>query len=168
MVARPKKATKPAEPEPEEEANERTPRSAGEMHELFADFVTEETGVEVTAEQVFAITSKRVAFRQSEAYTTYRDSREEEREGKEAEKAKRAQEREAAAAAKAAEPKASRKKKADPAEDGEEEAGTVTPMAGRRGRKASTAAAENEDGEETPKPTARRGRPAKAGSKVPF
>lgn len=141
-------------PEPAETTEDAGGRGPGEMHELFAEFVEAETGVAVTAEQVFAITSKRVAFRKSDAYVEYRDRLDAEREEAAAAKDKRKTERAAAPAAEA------------PAEE------TAKPArAGRRGRPALKAVTTEEPAaEEAPKP-ARRGRPrrgAAAAEEAPF
>lgn len=40
----------------------------GPMHEAFAAFIKAERGVDITAEQVFAVTATRTKFRKSDAY----------------------------------------------------------------------------------------------------
>lgn len=91
--------TKQAEAEVEAGSETRV----GPMHEAFAAFIKAETGVDISAEQVFAVTSKRVAFRKSEAYLNdVKAAKAEAKAALEATKAERAAAREAAAAEKAA------------------------------------------------------------------
>lgn len=152
MAPRPKRSAQTApEPAVEEAEAAGSGRTAGEMHELFAEFVTAETGTPVTAEQVFAITSKRVAFRASDEYLAYRERLDAERDEAAAAKAERAEQRQTA--------------KAEPAE--------AAPKSGaRRGRPAKPAlkAVKNEEPEEASAPRPRRGRRAAATAteEVPF
>jgi hypothetical protein len=63
------KTTKPAPaPEPEETDEGGAARGPGEMHELFSEYLKETTGVDVSPEAIFLVTSKRTAFRKSDAY----------------------------------------------------------------------------------------------------
>lgn len=61
-------APEPVEDENEEGQTESAAIRVGPMHEAFADFIRENRGVEINAEQVFAVTSSRVAFRKSDGY----------------------------------------------------------------------------------------------------
>jgi len=135
-----KTKTAPA-PEPEETEEGGTTRGPGEMHELFSDFLKEETGVDVSPEAIFLVTSKRTAFRKSDEYLAYAERVDEARE-------KAAEAKAAKAKARAEEPdedegeepvKTSRRRAAKPkvADDAAEEAG-VTPIRSRR-RKAADA-----------------------------
>lgn len=96
-----------------EEGTELTGR-INHMHQAFADFILESRGVEVSPEQVFAVTSSRGAFRKSDSYLVgvkqarleARENAANERLSREAERkidaARKAEEKEQAAAEKAA------------------------------------------------------------------
>lgn len=80
----------------------------GPMHEAFAAYIKEHKGIDITPEQVFAVTSTRVAFRKTDAYRVgvvqaKENAREAALEAKATAAAEKAKEREAAKAAKEAE-----------------------------------------------------------------
>lgn len=148
-MARGKAATKTAPaPEPEVEETEGTPRGAGEMHELFSEFLKEEYGADVSPEAIFLVTSKRTAFRRSDAYLDFAEKQDEER-------AKAAEEKEARKAA-----------RADKTEEPEEEAAETTPTRGRRAKKTPEADTAEESGV-TPIRGRRRGKAAPAPTTAP-
>lgn len=118
-MAKQDKAAKPAAEESE------APSRVGALHQAHADYIKGALGVDVTAEQVFAVYSTRVKFRKTDEYRVgvraakeaekaaaleaaeqAKAAREEERKAKaaekEAEKAKKAEEREVAKKAAAA------------------------------------------------------------------
>ncbi len=106
----------PAAAKPEDKGND-TETRVGPMHEAFAAYIKENKGVDITPEQVFAVTSTRVAFRKSESYTVgvkaaKERQRQEAEAAKEAAKAEREAERARKAEEKAAEKKAADDKKA--------------------------------------------------------
>lgn len=152
-----KKATAPAETVPADDGDENS--RVGRMHELFAEHIKEATGIDITPDQVFAVTSQRVAFRKGEAYQEFKSEREEAK----AEAARLKQERADELAAKRAE-----KEKAK-----EEKASAPKPARGKAAKKtAAEALAEADsdsdegDAEATPAPA----KPAakKRGKKAPF
>lgn len=164
MARTPKVKPAPA-PEPEETEEGGATRGPGEMHELFSEWLLEETGVTVTPEAIFLVTSKRTAFRKSEEYLAYAEKQDELREQKSAEKEERAKERAAkpVAAEEPEEKTARRRGKAKPDAEDTAEKEKVTPLRGRRRGKAT----EDTDGDEAQaeaapaaKPTARRRRSA--------
>lgn len=154
-ATRTRRTAKPAEPEPEEsteEAGEVGGRGPGEMHELFAEFIKDELDIDISAEQVYAVTALRTKFRKTDAYQEYRD-----------ENAKRREE--------AGTKRASRR--AAEAEESEPEEGADEPVKPARGRaRARKLAAVPTDTETDQKPAApRRGRgrrAAAAGDDAPF
>lgn len=113
-----KTRTKPApEPAVVEETEENVSENSGRinhMHQAFADYILESKGVEVSPEQVFAVTSSRGAFRKSDSYLVgvkqarleAREAMANERLSRESERkieaARKAEEKEQAAAQKAA------------------------------------------------------------------
>lgn len=166
------KAAQPAE-EVEETTNGTGVRAPTEMHELMAEFFNTEYDAGVTPEQCAIFTSKRTAFRKSDAYLEYRDKVGDEDEteakparagrGKAAEKseapkpAARRGRRGAAAQPEAEEPEAEetpakaaparrsrRTGKAEAAEEGSTPART-TPRRGRRGAAAAKPAETEEE-----------------------
>lgn len=141
--------TAPA-PEPEVVEEDGSTRGPSELHELFSQWLEEETDVRVSPEHIYLVTSKRTAFRKSDAYAEYRDGKDAVRE--EAKRAK--EERKTARAAEASEddePKpAKRRGRTAPSEETEAPARP----AGRRGRRA--AAAEEAPADPTPITAGRR------------
>lgn len=94
-------------PVAEETGTEESATRVGPMHQAFADFLNSGYDANITAEQIFLVTSKRKAFRSTPEYREgVRGALEAAKEAEAAEKAKRAEEREAARAAKAAEKEA--------------------------------------------------------------
>lgn len=151
-----KKATAPAETVPADDGDENS--RVGRMHELFAEHIKEATGIDITPDQVFAVTSQRVAFRKGEAYQEFKSEREEAK----AEAARLKKERADELAAKRAE-----KEKAK-----EEKASAPKPARGKAAKKTAAEALAEADSDtdggtpesEAPaKPAAK-----KRGKKAPF
>lgn len=157
-------------PEPEETDEGGAVRGPGEMHELFSEWLKAETGVTVTPEAIFLVTSKRTAFRKSDEYLEYAEGLDAAREEAKTERAEKAKARAEKAAEEPDEdeaPKPTRRGKAPAKKAASEETGeeaTVTPMRGRSRRKA--VATEEEPADEAQaapaKPAARRRRSAPA------
>lgn len=106
-------ATASATTTPAETAEEKSTR-VGALHAAHAAFIKEQTGVDVTPEQVFAVYSTRVRFRKSEGYQTeVRAAKAAEKEAREKAKAEAAEAREKARAEKAAAKEAAAAKKAE-------------------------------------------------------
>jgi hypothetical protein len=176
--------TKPAEqtpaPEPEETEGDGTVRGPGEMHDLFSAFLKETTGEDVDPLHIFLVTSKRTAFRKTEAYEEFAAAQEERRD--EAFKAKEARAKNRAATAteddaEATAPKARGRRAKATTEEAPADA--PEPTAPRRGRRtaakpaAAPTEAETGDAEVTPiRSRRRRSAPAAAttetGKKTPF
>jgi hypothetical protein len=71
-----KAPAKTVEPEPETTVSG---RSEGEMHDLFAAYLNENYGADITPRQIFLVTSKRNEFRRTDVYADYAERRDEER-----------------------------------------------------------------------------------------
>jgi len=92
---------KPAETETVEAPAEST--RVGALHQAHADYIKETKGLDISADQVFAVYSTRKAFRSTETYQTdVKAAKVQAREAAEAAKAERAQKREEAKAAREA------------------------------------------------------------------
>lgn len=162
-MARTKTApAKPAEPEETDEGG--VVRGPGEMHELFSQWLKDEYDVEVSADAIFWVTSKRTAFRKSDTYIDYAEgldaAREEARRAKEERRAARAAAQEEDEAEETPKPaKRGRARKSavagDVVEDGDEAQTEVAPARPARGRRKTAPAAETA---EAPAPAASSGR----------
>lgn len=121
---------------PATEEKEGSETRVGPMHEAFAAYIKENKGIEISPEQVFAVTSTRVAFRKSDAYLVgVKEAKEKARAEAEAAKAE-------AAAAKKAEREQAAAKKA------EEKAAKEAAAAEAKAAKEAEAAAKAEAGED--------------------
>jgi hypothetical protein len=160
-MARTSKA-KPAAPAPAPEETDEggAVRGPGEMHELFSEFLKEEYGVTVSPEAIFHVTSKRTAFRKSDAYLEYAEGLDEQRAEAAKAKAEKKAAREAAAEEEPEEEeKPARRRGKAKAADAEEAPAEekVTPIRGRRRGKAVEPVGDEAQAE-APKPAATRRR----------
>lgn len=134
----------------EAEAKSTTDR-IGPMHEAFAAYVNDHTDQEVTAEQVFAVISNRVRFRQSETYKNdVKAAKEAERLAKVEAKAEAARLRREASEAKAKEREEAKAKKAEEAaaKKTEREAAAAAKAAEKAAKAEAKASETPADGEE--------------------
>jgi hypothetical protein len=157
-MARSTRATKAAKvapaPEKEEVAEGGVTRGPTEMHEIFSEWLEEETGVRVSPEHIFLVTSKRTAFRKSDAYQNYAEGKDAQRAEAKAERDERKKARAAEAEVEDDEPKPKRRGRGRAVT---EEIGEETPTPARRGRRVAAKATEDDEEETTTRPGRRTG-----------
>lgn len=146
----------------------------GALHQAHADYIKETKGIDVSAEQVFAVYSTRKAFRSTPTYLNdVKAAKAEAREAAEAAKAERAQKREEAkatreaAAAERAQKAQERAEAAAAKKAAAEEAKAVKAAAPKAsGKKSAAEALAEADGETAAKP--KRAAKGKKGEDAPF